>query len=213
MHLQVLARSPYEPLSVAQVKDNLRITSSNLDYDSLILGWIAAARQKAEHYCNRALVPQRIVQSTDSLDPQGQRIVSGPVQSLLLVQYVDSSGALTTLAPSAYQLDASQLPARVFPAVGTSWPQSLARAGAVKITAEVGYAPFAATEAQVQASVPACVRQWLQAEITVYSEQRSRVDAQSLAEQNHTYDSLLDPETIYWAPSSGLSDPSRGYRA
>ena len=64
-----------------------------------------------------------------------------PLVSVDSVQYVDLvTTTLTTLDPSAYQVDEISQPARILPAIGSTWPQAAPVANAVQITFSAGLA-------------------------------------------------------------------------
>ena len=64
-----------------------------------------------------------------------------PLVSIDSLQYVDlATTTLTTLDPTAYQVDEISEPARILPALGSTWPQAAAVANAVQITFTAGLA-------------------------------------------------------------------------
>lgn len=64
-----------------------------------------------------------------------------PLQAVQAVTYVDTDGAEQTLQPSDYLVRGigSDDGARIWPAVGTAWPQTQAIPGSVTVTFRAGY--------------------------------------------------------------------------
>ena len=73
-----------------------------------------------------------------------------PVQSIESVTYIDSLGALQTLANTEYKLDKISSPARVVPAYGKAWPSTRNEINAVQVNFTSGYG--------AQADVPRGIR-------------------------------------------------------
>lgn len=77
-----------------------------------------------------------------------------PLQTVDSITYVDGAGAVQTLAPSAYLVDAISEPARITPAPDTTWPSTQARANAVTVTFTAGYGTTGA-------AVPVGIQHWI----------------------------------------------------
>ena len=75
------------------------------------------------------------------LESQAIALPRPPLSQVQSVKYVDlNSGILTTMDPSAYQVDAVGEPGRIFPAVNTVWPETSPVPGAVQIAFSSGSA-------------------------------------------------------------------------
>ena len=148
LNLKLITPPAVEPVSLSLAKSHLRIDID--DDDSLIGGYIAAARQYAERYTKRAFFNQAWQLSLDhfplfdgsSTLPTRSRqdwpfyssyydsiTIRLPRPSCVSVQsitYIDQTGTQQTLSPSAYYADTSSEPARIVPVPGTFWPYTQA---------------------------------------------------------------------------------------
>lgn len=145
---------PYaEPLHPEDVKAHLKV---EIDAeDTVIAGYLAAARRQAEDYLGRQFVVATWQLLLDSFYDQDYRsrndyrcghaidLPRGPVMAISSVTYVDTDGDTQTLAAADYQLDAIR--GRLAPAYGVTWPTPRAQLNAVTITYVAGYlTPFTA---------------------------------------------------------------------
>lgn len=140
--MRLLTAPTAEPLSLAEVKDQLGINSADDYRDSVILRRISQARQWAEDYLSRALMPQvrelRFVHF-----PCEITLRRPPVVEIAAVQYVDTAGTLQTLASNAYELDDYPLLPVLRATYGTSWPGTRGLAGDARVQYRAGYGAVA----------------------------------------------------------------------
>jgi uncharacterized phiE125 gp8 family phage protein len=119
-------------ITTADLKAHLRV-----DYasdDSLIDGFLLAAMSYAQHYTGIAVGRQTIEMALDSFPDGAISLPLVPAASIISITYVDSAGAVQTLAGSAYSLDDySSQDAWVVPAVDTEWPETYDAVNAVKV--------------------------------------------------------------------------------
>lgn len=132
-----------EPVTLQEAKDHLKVDFE--DEDSLITGMIAAARDYAETYCNRALMTQTILQVLhdfpfySSNNPYcAVRLYRTPVQSLVSITYKDLDGNSTTVELEKVVLSNIEIPARIAPKSGENWPDSIKEPGAITIEYTAG---------------------------------------------------------------------------
>jgi uncharacterized phiE125 gp8 family phage protein len=181
--------------------------STNSTADPQVSAIISAARQWTEDYTNRALITQTWRLTLDDFPrclgyawngyAPGQyhlrpwrdlQVIRLPWPNLLTVTsitYVDGNGATQTLDSSAYVVDTSSLPGRVYPAYGTSWPANRCQPNAVTITYTAGYGSAS--------SVPTAVKQAMLLMISdLYRERESQIiGARAVVVANPTVDRLL----------------------
>jgi uncharacterized phiE125 gp8 family phage protein len=178
-----------EPVSLADAKLHLRETGTA--QDALIRSLIASARQQAEELTRRAFMTQSWSVYLDAFPlamrdfrfgPVGSplwpyqtkpaaaiELPRPPVQSITWVKYYDqAAGALQTLDPTLYILDAASEPARLFPAPGASWPATQLRPNAVEVRYVAGYGADAET-------VPEPIRSWMLLRLAAMYENREEV--------------------------------------
>jgi uncharacterized phiE125 gp8 family phage protein len=170
--LSVVTPPVEEPVTLAEAKLWAKIDLP--DDDPLVTGLIAAGRDYAERFCNRALVTQTLLLTLDSFGPDPLeterffafapplsmvlRLPRAPVQSVTSVQYIDTAGNLQTMPSSQYLLDVVTEPARICPAWGQVWPVTQPyRPAAVQIKFVAGYG--AATT--VPDGIKRAIKTWL----------------------------------------------------
>lgn len=159
--LQQIAAPTFEPVSLADMKAHLTIDAAFTADDVLIAGMIAAARQDAEDYLGKCLMPQQWLYCLDrfpsysfgnrapsrsSYDPFGNQtagfdngsqtitIPQPPLRSVESVQYADvATGQMTVLDPSQYQVDTVSTPGRLLPGFNGGWPATAGVVNAVQV--------------------------------------------------------------------------------
>ena len=120
--LKVITPVSGEPISVDDVKDQLRIDIAN--EDDYIADLIFAVREYAESYTGRALATQTLEILLDGFpDLDFIEIQSPPLQSVTSVKYKDSTGAEITMAATTdYLVDTEQEPGRIVLPLFKAWP-------------------------------------------------------------------------------------------
>lgn len=98
---KVTAAPATEPVSLAEAKAHVRVTSS--DHDTVLGIYITAARQFVENYTGLKLVEQTVQFSRRNFRLHMPLPVA-PIQSLS-ISYVDPDEATQTLATSTYQVE------------------------------------------------------------------------------------------------------------
>jgi uncharacterized phiE125 gp8 family phage protein len=127
------------PVQLAAIKDHLRIEDSENIYDADLVDLIRTATEWIEDNCHITLIEKEITCYFDSF-PQTRefRLPLLPIQSIESITYVDTNGA--TQALSSYQEDLLDIPAKLYPAVGQSWPTTQSeKVNAVIIEVIAGY--------------------------------------------------------------------------
>lgn len=152
MSLKLITPAAALPVTLAEAKLAHRFDASDLDDD--ITAMIQDATRLAEHEVGQCLMPQTWQLTLDAF-PDCIRLTRPPVASVTSVQYVDTAGALQTLAPSAYTLDTSSGFGLAYlqPAYGTSWPATRDQAQAVIVRFVAGYADAASVPSHLKRQV------------------------------------------------------------
>lgn len=153
MSLILVTPPAQEPVALADLKDHVYIDQTDTSHDSVLTGFLKAARRRAENHCRIAFVTQTWKYSRDGWAgfdtlyahrgfPQIE-IPKPPFQSIVSIQYVDVAGVTQTLAdaPTGFQLDpgADTLPARIVPPYAQPWPPVRRIPNNVIITFVAGY--------------------------------------------------------------------------
>lgn len=183
-----------EPLALSDVEAQIQYPLPD-DQRVLVGGFISAIRQRAEVELHRAIIAQTWEVSFDAFPTSTARnpfaaiiLPLPPLQSVESVTYTDQGGNVQTLAADAYVVDDST-PARILPAYGTTWPETLDYPNSVRVRFKCGYGDDMST-------VPACIRQWMLLNVANLYEHRETLSLGmgNVLEMKTLADSLLDPE-------------------
>ena len=163
MSLKLITPASTLAVSLVEAKAHLRVDSS--DEDTLITALITSATETAEQITGRAIMPQTWELTQDAFDDP-MVLTRVPVASVTSVNYLNESGNLIVLDPSAYDLyntdDFGY--ATVLPAYETAWPATRDTTNAVAVRYVAGYADAA--------SVPEGIKQWIKLTVSAMFENR-----------------------------------------
>jgi len=125
MGLSLISKPSFNPISLDEVKDRLRITNSQ--EDDQILSMITSATQWAEHDLNWRICTQTWDYYLDGWPTEYSkglnyiRMPYPPLQSVTHIKYYNESNVLTALVEDTdYRIDSVSYPARIEGI--TSWP-------------------------------------------------------------------------------------------
>lgn len=178
-----------EPLTLAQAKTHLREDLVDADNDLYISGLITVVRQAAEARLERTLLTTTWLRSDTGFSRGCIKLVYPRIQSIDWVKYVALDGVLTTLQPSAYEIEPDSELGLLLPAYGMCWPETRQRPGAVKVQYKAGYG-------DAPASIPAPIVQWIKLGLTDLYESRARSSERPALPQDFA-DGLLDPYRLW----------------
>lgn len=148
-----------EPVSVAEFKDSQRITHD--DEDSLIGGYLMAARSYIEYVTRRRFVTQTYTLSLDEFPCDGEIVLPvSPVQSVTSITYTDAAGDSQTLSSSLYRVDIKSQQPRITPSYGNAWPVALPITGAVVVTFVAGYGAPSAVPMLAKRTITLLAAHW-----------------------------------------------------
>jgi uncharacterized phiE125 gp8 family phage protein len=175
-----------EPITTAEAKSHLRVDST--DHDTRIDALIRAAREYVEQVTRRALMTQTWKLYLDDF-PLSERIdlPRPPIQSVTLIEYVDTDGATQTLDASQYRVDSKTEPGRITEAEGVTWPATDQVTNAVTITYDAGYGGTAA-------DVPQAIQEAIQLQVELLFDRPDSGYAKTLRESR---DALLAPYRVF----------------
>lgn len=107
-------------------KDHLRIEQDEVDYDTDLDSLIYAAQSFVESETHNTLLntTYKACWDTYTCPNEGIAIPGWPVNQIISVEYKDTDGVTQTLAPSMYQVNKVQCPAKIFAAPDTTWPET-----------------------------------------------------------------------------------------
>lgn len=173
------------PVSLAEAKAHLRVTSAN--EDALITNLIKAATSHTEQLTGRAIVTQTWMKVLDNF-PSDAIELKASLGSVTEIKYVDPDGAEQTLDPAHYQIDPYRLPGWVMPAYGYDWPEARATVNSVKVKFVCGFGNAA--------SVPPDIKSALLLLIGHLYENREASTDRALTEVPFAYEALISPYRI-----------------
>lgn len=130
-----------EPLDLAAAKAHLRETLVDAGNDGYITSLIKVVRTECENILQRTLLETTWLLSLDAFPAGAIDLPMPPLMSVEFIKYLDTSGVLTTLDPSAYVV--IDKVGQVAPLYGTSWPSTRCQPGAVQIQFKAGYGTVA----------------------------------------------------------------------
>lgn len=128
-----------EPVTLKQVKTQLRIDEDDVSYDEQLGDLIKGAREWCEGYQNRAYITQTFELALDCW-PQSSsiRLPRPPLQNVATVDYTDATSTVVTWPSSGYIVDTYSEPADLVAV--SSWPSSrLPVTNGIVVTYTAGY--------------------------------------------------------------------------
>ncbi len=181
MALRVVTPPAEYPVLLTEAKAHLRVTDNT--EDAIITALIYAATAWAENYTNIRFVTQTWEKTINGFPPMGrldlkQPLVNlaglgfaqngtsvldalpigriellAPLQSVVSVNYIDTSGNNQLLAGTAYQADLYTLPGFICPAWGVDWPVARLALGSVRVQFICGFGLGAAVPAEIKQAI------------------------------------------------------------
>jgi uncharacterized phiE125 gp8 family phage protein len=136
--LKLITPPPFEPLTLAQVKEYFRVDHSDED-DAIARCFSAAVGyvDGPEGFLQRALIDQTWELTLDAFPMREIRIPLPPLIEVVSVNYDDGGGNPTTLDPSGYSVDNVSEPGWIVPV--SNWPSTFNGINAVRIRYRAGY--------------------------------------------------------------------------
>jgi hypothetical protein len=166
MALETIVYPTSEPVSLADLKDFLRLDASDTSNDAIIQALAVAAREWAEGFTNRRFITQTVRLSVDYFPGYIDSRLNGssfsspfvtganslvaatryamllpllPAQAVVDFKYLDVTGTPVSMQPSQYVSDLRSRPARLTPPFGMFWPISYIVPNSVWVDYVVGY--------------------------------------------------------------------------
>lgn len=141
MALTIVTKPATEPLSLADVREHLRLESTEGDARTLD-ALIATARKVVEGLTERVLVSQTWDWFMDAFPAGDFEVPYPPLQvgaEITSIKYYDTAGVEQTWAASNYSLDTDSMPGRISRAYGVSYPSTRPMNNAVTVRFVAGY--------------------------------------------------------------------------
>lgn len=191
MNRLVIDKPGSEPITLGQAKQHLRVETT--DEDAIISMMIKVAREQIEAATGRFLMRQTIDLQFDCFD-NPMRLVA-PLVSVTSVKYIDTAGALQTVAGTTYVVVAPTVRPEprgfIHLALNKDWPTIAEIANAVTVRCVVG--------ASDPSEVPAALRHAMLLIIAdLYENRASQTPEQMRLVENRAATSLLGPWIVSW---------------
>lgn len=182
MALKLVTLPATEPVSLLEVKSHLRIDFA--DDDTLLAGFITAAREYCEMFQNRAFITQTWELTMDAWPCFPFQLPMPPLVSVSSIKYFDTANVETTWDAANYFEDTDSEPGRIGLAHSISLPTTTLRPiNGVKIQYVAGYG--------VATAVPLRAKQAILMLIGHLYENRESVSQEDLKEIPFAVSSLL----------------------
>jgi uncharacterized phiE125 gp8 family phage protein len=154
MGLRLITPPAAEPVSLAEVKADLRI--DHTDDDARLERLITEARQSIDGprpWFVRSLMPQTWEVSLDAFPASEILLPTAPVQSITTVYYDDADGVQQEVPGADYYLDDAQEPPWAIPVSGGWTASPMSAANAVRVRFVSGYADADAVPGSIKAAI------------------------------------------------------------
>ena len=137
--LELFTAPAIEPITLTEVKEHLRIDSSNTSEDDYIDTLIEASTIYYQSKSWRQLITATYKQYLDNFPATKLELRKPPLQSVTSIKYQDTNGVEQTLSSSVYQVDSKSDVGRIVLADGESFPDTDEVVNAVTIEYKAGY--------------------------------------------------------------------------
>lgn len=187
--LNIVTAPTTEPVTLTEVKSQLRITGT--DEDTYLGTLIVAAREYCERRQRRALITQTWDLFLDGWPAADYiQIPRPPLVSVTYVKYTDSAGTVTTWDTANYIVDSNKTPGVVSLAYSKSWPTATLRpTSPIVVQFVAGYGTAAAVPQTAKHAMLLIISHWY--------ENREATTELSLKELPMAVESLLDSDCMF----------------
>jgi len=200
--LKLITDSTAEPVSVADLKLFMRLSTVSTTEDALLAALEKAARKHAENFTQRPCMPQTFQLIMDEFPDSEIILPRAPLSSTsgdVAITYLDAVSAnSTTLSTAVYGVDTLAEPPRVFLKDGQDWPDHYTQRNAITVQFVAGY-PL---DSSSGAAPPEGITHWIKMRVSQMYEYREPIQAGNVNERNVNelprsfVDGLLDPYVL-----------------
>jgi uncharacterized phiE125 gp8 family phage protein len=189
--LELLDAPATTPITLAEVKDQLRVEGSDDDVILTRLIDVAVAYTDVKGALGQAMITQKWGQWVNSTPPQTVSLILGPVTGVTAVKYYDTDGVLQTDTLSNYQVTGTEFATIIGPKIGFNWPVTQDRSDAIRIEYEIGYGT-------AKTDVPQTIRHALMLLVGHWYDNRENTQMDELSNIPFGFESLLNMHRNCW---------------
>jgi uncharacterized phiE125 gp8 family phage protein len=160
MSIKRITQPSAEPVLLADVKAQLSIATADTLVDAIITRRIIEARQWAENFMGRTIMPSNWEIVLDRF-PNEVELFYPPATAIVSITYVDTYGVTQTMDSADYYLDEDAVPNWVLPVYGEVWPDTLDIANAVRVRYTAGYADAASVPSPIKEAIMLTIGHWM----------------------------------------------------
>lgn len=178
------------PVTLSEAKAQARVAFD--DDDGLIFSLIDAAVDlfDGDGQLNRAIITQTWAQWGPQ-SPGRMRLLMGPFQSLVSVEYYDADGVLQAADIADYEIRKDGDFVTIEPKPGAAWPRTQARQDAIKITYKAGFGDAAS-------DVPQGIRHAILLIVAYWYDNRAAASDVNLRDAPMAVDALIGRHRVGW---------------
>lgn len=155
MSFKIKTAATTYPVTLAELKEHLRLPSAYTDEDNRLNFFIQAATAVAERMTNRQMMTATWYLYMNDFPRHRKAIIlaKSPVQSVTSVKYKDTAGTLQTLPTSLYVVNTSEEPCTIKPLYDEIWPDTNHDPSNVIVEFVAGYDAAASVPANIRAGI------------------------------------------------------------
>ena len=199
--IKISTDTTYEPVTLADTKEFLRIDSTN--DDELIKSLITVSRRKAENYMKRT-----VIKSTYKMTMENFPGITGYIELMrppistassdMVISFIKDTTILndtTQVGSTIYAIDHERLPSVVYPIYDNEWPSCVTdtKKDAVRVQYKAGYTTVS--------EIPEEIKLWIKMDVSnIYENREPLIETQAMKNiyplGHPFYMGLLDPYVI-----------------
>jgi uncharacterized phiE125 gp8 family phage protein len=160
MTLSLIAPPAEEPVTLADARAHLRLDA--VEEDALLQALVTAARTALEAETRRAFVTQQWRLTLDDWPSRPIELPLAPVAEVTAVKVALLSGAMLTIDPAFYEVDAKGEPPRLAAKRGQAWPMPATRLAGIEVEFTAGYGDGAAVPQPLKQALLLLVAHWFE---------------------------------------------------
>lgn len=189
--LELLDPPATTPITLAEVKDQLRVEADDDDAILTRLIDVAVAYTDVKGALGQAMITQKWGQWVNSTPPQTVSLILGPTTGVTAVKYYDTDGNLQEDTLSNYQVTGTEFATIIGPKTGFNWPVTQQRSDAIRIEYEIGYG-------EATTDVPQTIRHALMLLVGHWYDNRENTQMDELSNIPFGFEHLLNIHRNCW---------------